>query len=914
MLSVLNNIRVQGPADSRPRPLTEEERAKAQTAFYRKSKPQFDFDDVAKAIAGRGKYQTLGDDGDRPYRFNYRLEQSLSGCPTIAALRALFGPDYQAEIARRTVSPRPKTPEQAVADVWNVLYSFPDRSHVEAWGRTHLSLTREEAKTFADIPLSHTFASLSLCALRRIVPWLRRGLIYPHAVLMAKVPDIVGADVWQQRGEEITDELETLLHHARDNKDDQLPTMEFCIKDYLSNNFPSCIPRLGTLYHPSMIDPYPAAKPNAQGVPQLGSPQTDAVRNPMAMRSLHEIRRVVNALLRRGLITSRTILHVEYARELNDANRRTALARWNKQREQQRAKYAEEIRALGVEPTDSDILRMELWREQDEHCLYTGQKISLKDIIGENPNYDIEHTIPRSAGGDFTHENLTLCSSRYNREVKRTLLPVQLPNHDDILARLAPWRERIAQLQKDIDKIRTYADMDKGVKDALIQKRHLKRIELDYYRGKYRRFEMTEVPEGFARRQGAGIGLVGKYAGLYLRSLFHTSDEKARSNVRVVKGAMTAEFRRLWGVQDEYEKKSRDRHTHHTIDAIVIACIGMAEHSQMAKWYHADEEGRGQKPDIKKPWLSFVPDMQRVAEDTLVVHDTPDRLARRARRHVKTPTGTHLSQGDSARASLHCDTYYGAIMHEGEVQYVVRRRLADMAQNPKLVDKIVDEAVKAAVKAAIQERGLKDALAGPIYLNKEKGVEIKKVRCYAHVTNPLHIGHQRDVSTKEYKRQYHVTTDGTYCIAVYEGLRKGKTVRECNVVNMLSAAALLKESAGGQRVVPEEQNGLPLKYILKRGTQVIMLQHEGEQIDVADQSTVAKRLYHVTIIEGIGRITLLHNREARKNDALGTGNATPYVEGAEYRPKIYIRFRNLHALVEGVDFTLDVLGNITLKP
>jgi CRISPR-associated endonuclease Csn1 len=32
---------------------------------------------------------------------------------------------------------------------------------------------------------------------------------------------------------------------------------------------------------------------------------------------------------------------------------------------------------------------------------------------------------------------------------------------------------------------------------------------------------MEEVTEGFARRQGAGIGLVGKYAGLYLKSLFH---------------------------------------------------------------------------------------------------------------------------------------------------------------------------------------------------------------------------------------------------------------------------------------------------------------------------------------------------------------------------------------------------------
>ena len=102
--------------------------------------------------------------------------------------------------------------------------------------------------------------------------------------------------------------------------------------------------------------------------------------------------------------------------------------------------------------------------------------------------------------------------------------------------------------------MRTHSSMAKDMKDALIQKRHRIRLELDYWEGKYRRFQMTEVPEGFSRRQGAGIGLVGKYAGLYLKSLFHRKDDRTKSNVRVVKGATTAEYRKMWGIQDEYEK------------------------------------------------------------------------------------------------------------------------------------------------------------------------------------------------------------------------------------------------------------------------------------------------------------------------------------------------------------------------
>lgn len=924
MRSLLNNVRIQGPDDAALRPLNEEERRKAEKMFYRRSiisKPQFEFEDIARAIAGRNKYQYAGDDGDRPYRFNYRMRQGVSGCPTTAALRALFGDDYARALAARYVGEKPKTAEEAVADVWNVLQSFPDRDHVAAWGRRHLHLDDAEAEQFASVRLVRGFASLSLSAMRRIVPWLRRGMIYPHAVMMAKVPDIVGRDVWAQREAEITGELLRLFADEGSRERDMQRTLAFCVKDYLESNFGPG--RLDKLYHPSMIDPYPDAPLRADGIPQLGSPRTDAVRNPMAMRSLHEIRRLVNTLLRERVIDQRTELHVEYARELNDANRRQAIARWNKAREQDRQKYADEVRALGLQPTRDDVLRVELWHEQDEHCLYTGRKISLTDILGPHPRYDIEHTIPRSAGGDFTRENLTLCDSRYNRETKRTLLPTQLPNHADIMARLEPYRERINALRAQVDRIHTYAGQDRGVKDALLQKRHLLRMELDYYRGKYQRFTMTEVPEGFARRQGAGIGLVGKYAGLYLRSLFHTPDEARRSLVRVVKGAMTAEFRRLWGVQDEYEKKSRDRHTHHTIDAIVIACIGPAEHSQMAHWYTYCETGRGQRPEILRPWPSFVTDVARVAEETIVVHDTRDNLAKPARRRVDTALGPRMTGGDSARGSLHCDTYYGAIQQEGDIRYVVRRRL-DSLTTQKQVDTIVDPAVRAAVQRVIDEHGLAKAVAGTVYLNEAKGVVIKKVRCVANdVKSPNAIRQHRDVSRHEYKRQYYVTNDENYVMAIYEGVEKGKTAREYKLVSNLAAAQRLKKSVKEhEEVVPAKSpKGFSLRYVLRKGLHVILYEHTPEEVAHMDTKGLSKRLYVITGLSympvkrgryNYGKVTLRHHQEARKANDVKTIMGE-YKEGEAYRGGIYMLHTQFKALIEGVDFTLSVLGGVTLK-
>lgn len=69
---------------------------------------------------------------------------------------------------------------------------------------------------------------------------------------------------------------------------------------------------------------------------------------------------------------------------------------------------------------DDDILKCILWEEQGHICLYTGRQIAIPDFVGTSQKFDIEHTIPRSADGDSTRMNLTLCDSRFNREIKKT--------------------------------------------------------------------------------------------------------------------------------------------------------------------------------------------------------------------------------------------------------------------------------------------------------------------------------------------------------------------------------------------------------------------------------------------------------------------------------------------------------------
>ena len=437
---------------------------------------------------------------------------------------------------------------------------------------------------------------------------------------------------------------------------------------------------------------------------------------------------------------------------------------------------------------------------------------------------------------------------------------------------------------------------------------------------------MKEVPEGFSRRQGAGIGLISKYAGLFLKSLFKDPKNPNRSNVYVVKGAITAEFRKLWGLQQADEAKSRENHTHHCIDAYTIACIGPCEYAALATYYRSDEEfkygRRREKPQFEKPWPTFTEDLLKLQEELLIVHQTTDKLGKRDRRKVKTPRGKFLTGGDSARGRLHQETYYGAINYDGNIKYVVRKPLDSLTE--KDLDKIVDETVKGIVKGAVEAKGsLKEALADGIYMNKEKGILIKRVRIFTRLTQPLALRSLRDQSQKEHKRQVYVTNESNYMMAIYEGVVKGKIKREFELVNNIEAAEFFRKGnnrAQGLPLMPEKStSGFPLKQTLKIGTLVLLYETSPSEIDFSDPKDVAKRLYKVIGMSSLprgnnsyGSITLRHHQEARPMGELKFKDGA-FKNGDAMLSAIRMLHTQLNALVEGQDFDLDITGEIILK-
>ena len=907
--------------------MSAEERELIMPLFFRKSKKQFDFEDIAKKLAPKKQYGFFKKSADvgMPYLFNYPMDTSVSGCPVTAALKDIFGVNWIDGLCETYTLAEGKSRLDIVNDIWHALFFYTDDTKLAEFAKNRLQLSDEEAKKFCEISLPADYASLSLKAICKILPYLRRGLIYSHAVFLGNLCEVMPQYEWNI--EEMREAaIDNIIHEMNQIDSKDARTFEVCIKEYLREQYHVSDEKLKKLYHPSMMEVYPRVQhTNNHGVYQLGSPRIDSVRNPMAMRSMFRLRKLVNRLLEKGKIDQDTEIHIEFARELNDANKRNAIAAYTKENQNMNDEARKKIINLfkaetgkDIEPTDNDVLKYVLWEEQNHICLYTGKQIGISDFIGANPMFDIEHTIPRSVGGDSTKMNLTLCDSRFNRDIKKTKLPTELPNYEDIISRIQDWKDEYESLEAQIRKQKKLSKgaTTKEQKDNIIRKRHLLELRRDYWKGKYLRFTMESVPEGFSRRQGTDISVISKYARLYLKSLF--------KHVYTVKGIATSDFRKIWGIQDIYSKKERVNHVHHCIDAIVIACTGLDEYNKLGAYYHDEEnhEWYGKsKAYFKKPWPTFVEDIKKVQDEILVYHYTPDNMPKQGRRRIKINGQKVLCKGDAARGSLHNDTYYGAIENDGQVKYVKRIDLTSLKESD--VKNIVDDTVREIIKAAIREKGFKDAMAGTIWMNEEKQIPIKKVRCFTpSVTKPLNIRHQRDASTKEYKQQYHVANDSNYMLALYIGKdKKGKEKREFEIVNMLQAAQYFrtsndKNAAEGHLVPVKSEHDYPFVYSLKIGTSVLLYESSPEEIWESSMKEQARRMYKVTgmststISNSVyARITFVHNEEARSSKDFKAKNGA-YKQGEELRPSIIMLHTQLNALVQGYDFEINELGEI----
>lgn len=1009
--------------------------------FLRKSKPSFDFTEIREKLSPR----------NTQLDFNYSDRTNVSGCPTIAQLKNVFGEDWQNEVYQhyklKTFRKKQgtKSKEEVIHDVWHVLFTFNKQEKLKDFAIRNLHCAQKTADKFSKIKLKRDYASLSLKAIQNILHYLREGLIFTYAVFLANINKVVGDKIWNDPKNQkiIRNELSSIIENYREEKrkisivndlishfknknnnsnksyllsdkdkkeivekiKDSYGSVTFggfgkdkqneiiawieehyqkqlregkngefikpkrldeIFADFLIANFNATAEQLDKLYHPSDIEVYKQPERSEDGKLYLGSPIIPSIKNPMAMRTLHQLRKLVNTLIREGTIDEETRIHIELARDLNDANQRKVIQRFQRDREKENNVIRGIIAELFKEtknvsnylPQDDDLTKVKLWteqiqdnvdlfnlvknekdpitkyklwKEQEGICIYTGKQIPLHKLF-DGISFDIEHTLPRSISNDNSLENKTVSDAVFNRQEKGNKIPTELSNYSEILPRIKKWELEAERYEILFNSRKKAKGLEtKEQKDKRIQEKHYYKMYLDYWKGKYKRFTMKEVPKGFKNSQIVDTGIITKYSRAYLKSVF--------PSVYAVKGSMVSEFRKIWGLQSEYEKKERTNHIHHCIDAVTIACMTKEKYDVLANAWTQEE--RYKKEEAKnilrnsKPWDTFTQDLNDIENEIFVSHHSPDNVHKQTKKKLRirgniqyTEDGNPMyEQGDTVRGSLHKETFYGAIRRKDEdsnekIFYVLRKELTKLEETD--IKNIVDKAVKEKIEKAVAEKGFKKAVAEPIWMNEEKKIQIKKVRCFApSVKNPLDIKAHRDKSKYEHKQNYHTVNDENYGMAIYEGTDEtGEIKRNFELINMYDAAEYFKLSNSNHRkehpIVPPTKDGLPLKTVIKKGMMILLYDKSPNEIWDLEESERQQRFYEIVQLdtESSG-IKLMYHQEARirpevtKHMGLKTGQKGGKNIG-KYKafPYIKISVKQFDALIQGVDFIISSTGKI----
>ncbi|WKJ89623.1 type II CRISPR RNA-guided endonuclease Cas9 [Methylomonas montana] len=406
-------------------------------------------------------------------------------------------------------------------------------------------------------------------------------------------------------------------------------------------------------------------------------PQPPEVNNPIVQKALHELRRVVNAVI--AEYGKPDAIRVEMARDLEMNTKRYAEHEKQqkantKANEEAETKFAE-IRgqnphlALSHKASRNDKIKYRLWKDQNHSCAYSGRSISLATLFG--PEVEIDHILPYSESLDDSYMNKVVCFTAENR-AKGQRTPIDAFGGDS-----ERWNQ-IAQAISRWDK-------------RMIAKRN--------------RFFMTaaEVQQrDFINSQLNDTRYISRVALDYLKQL--------GADVSVSKGITTAWVRHQWGLNNlvgDSAEKDRTDHRHHAIDATVVACVDRRFYKALVD-NAKDLERRKSQLDprdihVDPCWSTLRDDLDHALANMIVSHAPQRKL----------------------NGELHEVTGAGFIEGIGNVH----RKTLDGGFTQ--TDKILDPTVKALVERHLARFGgkPKEAFApGNTVLHKDGKTPIKRVR------------------------------------------------------------------------------------------------------------------------------------------------------------------------------------------
>jgi len=627
-----------------------------------KEKPSFK--DIRKAI---NKLDTI-------YKFNYKDEDKIVGTHTISNLcsKKFFGKRWF------------DFTEKEQEDIWHVLYFFDSKDKVAAYAIANWGFDETQAEAISKFNLKDKYASLSRKAINNILPFLEMGFQYDIAVVLGGIKNAYGQNWEMLNSDDKGLVLDNVYEIVRSNLKGGFIEP---LKHFLKTDLHLSDKQLTKLYHHSanidetvLLEKLPV---NAKADKEI-----QAIRNPVVITALFEIRKLVNEIVEE--YGKPDEIKVELARNLkaSKSGRREERNRQQKlERENDRVKV--ELNNLSKHISHDNLLLYKLWEECKRTCPYTGRSISVTQLF--SGEIQIEHIHPWSKSLNDSFMNKTLCFADENR-AKGDKTPFEFYS----LQGENKWHEVKERALKLFSDTAQYPNSYQ----------------------KFKRFVQQKFDDDFASKNLNDTRYISKETKNYM--------SKICDKVAVSPGQMTANLRQKWGLNavlnPEDKTKTREDHRHHAIDALVMAC-GTVKHLQkLSEWDRYDR-----KPENKNfplPWEGFVKDAEIAVDRILVSHKKLNNIIT-VRTHKTEKNGVvYKNVGVAARGQLHKETVFGKRNFNGEEAFHVRKPIESLATE-KHIEKVVDEAIRLLILKRVQELGgfVKDKVpANTFFVVDENGI------------------------------------------------------------------------------------------------------------------------------------------------------------------------------------------------
>lgn len=347
------------------------------------------------------------------------------------------------------------------------------------------------------------------------------------------------------------------------------------------------------------------------------------IANPTVHIGLNQLRKLVNAIIEKNGQPDEIIVEVARDLKLSYAKRRE-IEEEQAKRQEENKKFRNKLLEQGLPDNTGNMLRMRLWTElnpgnpADRRCPFTGEPISPTRLF--SPEVEIEHLLPFKRSLDDSIPNKTVSLRRANRD-KGNNTPFEAFGH-------SPEGYDWAAILEHAQAFPTNKRWRFG-ENAM--ERYL-RDEKD-----------------FLARHLNDTAYLSRIAKKYLSAICPPA------RIWVTPGRLTAMLRAKWGLNSilsDIDRKQRNDHRHHAVDAVVIA---VADRSLLKRV--ADAAGRAHDAglerllsDMPQPWDGFR-DAVVSAIGRTVVSYKPDH-GRQDKLHNKTAYGFVEPPGENGVARV----------------------------------------------------------------------------------------------------------------------------------------------------------------------------------------------------------------------------------------------------------------------